>query len=508
MPKDLPGWSPQLERSFKEVLYRCLEEMHSTKAALYLVGADGAFVLATHYGFGRRDALAVRHERGNAIVQRARETRTRPFAINHPDEFPEFAEALMDAGTARLLVAPIYADSILAGFIDARDKGGRQPFTDADLEIAARISDDVLILVRQSGLVNGLGPDQDALVPRVAPTAPTGRPSSDSSSPAVDATAMQKILRIVRAGMIQTGEIDRIGVSVVAEGRATVVLFLGEKDSDRDATALIAHQIESLEPFGLPVPAGADWTVSLQLVPGKRSTPRHGIIATTVPVQENGWALAVSVVADSEGRHAAQHVGRVEQEIAEIVTAAEARRSRRLLARRLLLPGLQPMPELAEHSETVSRIAWSIARDLGLSDEECETALLAGYLHDVGMRELPDPAMYRHPAPGASERAEYQKHPTVGEELLADAGLGGVPVVVRHHHERFDGAGYPDRLAGQSIPLLSRIVHVAEVFDTLTSTGSYKMPVTRHSAMNVIHGEAGRQFDPRVVDSLARVVDA
>jgi hypothetical protein len=508
MPKDLPGWSPQLERSFKEVLYRCLEEMHSTKAALYLAGTDGSFVLATHYGFGRRDALANRHERESAIVQRARETRTRPFAINHPDQFPEFANALMDAGTARLLVAPLYADSVLAGFVDARDKGGRQPFADADLEIASRIAGDLLNLIRHSNLVPGIGPDPSTQAPRVAPTLPGSAPSPDHAAPAVDDTAMRQILRSLRESMVRTGEVDRIGVSVIAEGHATLVLFTGDQDGDRDPSAVIKHQIECLKPHSLQVPAAGIWAVNSQQVPGRRKTPRHCIIATTVPIQENGWALVVSVVADSATGAAAHTMGHLEQEIAAIVTNAEARRSRRLLVRRLLLPGFENMPELAEHAEAVSRIAWAVARDLDLSDEECETALLAGYLHDVGMRELPDAAMYRHPAPGTSEKAEYQKHPVMGQKLLADTGLGSVPTVIRHHHERFDGGGYPDRLSGQAIPLISRIVHAAEVFDILTSTGSYKMPVTRHSAMNIMRGEAGKQFDPRVVDALARVVDA
>lgn len=515
MPKDLPGWSPQLEKSFKEVLYRFLEEIHSTKAALYLLAQDGAYVLATHYGFGRRDELATRHERSGPVVARALETRTRPFSVNHPDEFPEFADPLMNAGTARLLVAPIYGESVLAGFVDARDKGGRRQFEPADEEMAARIAGDLLRLVRQSGLVAGLSPvetgarpDGDMVVRLSGDGAAAGGRSDASDAMGIDRAAMNAILRSARETMVRSFDVERVAVSVVEDGAAAMVLYCGDQDSDRDPGPMIRHQTEALGQHGGTAPPVDAWTVAVRDVSGPRATPRGSVIASFAPVVGIDWSLVVSVVVDSSGHRVSEHAGWLEHEIARHRAACRSRRSRRLLVRRLLLPGLERMPELAQHSEAVSRLAWATARELGLGSQECELALLAGYLHDVGMRELPDAAMYRHPSPGPAEKSEFHKHAETGGRILAGAGLEPVPTIVRHHHERFDGGGTPDGLTGTEIPLLSRIVHVAEVYDVLTSVTSYKLPVTRHAALGELRSDAGRQFDPEVVEALARVVEA
>jgi HD-GYP domain-containing protein (c-di-GMP phosphodiesterase class II) len=147
-----------------------------------------------------------------------------------------------------------------------------------------------------------------------------------------------------------------------------------------------------------------------------------------------------------------------------------------------------------------------MARLLSLPPGEVEDAAMAGLLHDVGMRELDYDRLYRHRAPSAEDRRTYQQHVTVGADLLRGAGLGGVATAVRHHHERWDGGGYPDHLAGDGIPLLARIVHLAEVYDVLTSADSYRPAVSPERALGIIRSAAGQQFDPGLVPTLQRAV--
>jgi len=149
-----------------------------------------------------------------------------------------------------------------------------------------------------------------------------------------------------------------------------------------------------------------------------------------------------------------------------------------------------------------------MAQELGLSEEEEELVTLAGYLHDLGMRELDYQRIYRLDRPMEAERRLYQRHPVVGARILEASAFPGLAEAVRHHHERWDGTGYPQRLAGPAIPLASRIVHLAEVYDVLTSPSSYKRPVSRDQALQIIEKEAGKQFDPQLVPVLARVVGA
>jgi HD-GYP domain-containing protein (c-di-GMP phosphodiesterase class II) len=100
-----------------------------------------------------------------------------------------------------------------------------------------------------------------------------------------------------------------------------------------------------------------------------------------------------------------------------------------------------------------------------------------------------------------------RRHPTIGADLLRDVGMyGPVAEIVRAHHERWDGRGYPDGLEGAEIPEIARIVAVAEVYDTLTAPDTYRTPLTSFEALNELRRVAGKQFDPDIVESLAQVL--
>jgi HD-GYP domain-containing protein (c-di-GMP phosphodiesterase class II) len=94
----------------------------------------------------------------------------------------------------------------------------------------------------------------------------------------------------------------------------------------------------------------------------------------------------------------------------------------------------------------------------------------------------------------------------LGEQILVGTGLDEVTAAVRHHHERWDGTGYPDRLAREDIPLLARLVHVAEVFDVLSVPGRYRPTVSTERALEIINRGKGHQFDPQMVEALVMVV--
>ena len=140
---------------------------------------------------------------------------------------------------------------------------------------------------------------------------------------------------------------------------------------------------------------------------------------------------------------------------------------------------------------------------LRLSEEDEETVTIAAYLHDVGMRELDYARIYRIEKAGEAEMRMFQRHPVVGARLVESAEFPGDLVrAIRHHHERWDGSGYPHRLVGRAIPLASRIIHLAEVYDVLTSSSSYKRPMAREAALETIRAEAGKQLDPELVPLL------
>ena len=154
----------------------------------------------------------------------------------------------------------------------------------------------------------------------------------------------------------------------------------------------------------------------------------------------------------------------------------------------------------AGHSALVANYARGIARCFGLSKEDQELAHLCGLVHDIGKIGLP-PGLLEKPGPlSLEERRQMEQHPVIGERILAKVDdYGEIARIVRHHHERVDGQGYPDGLAGDDIPLLSRIISVADAYDAMTSDRPYRGPMPGRLARQRLVQAVGSQFDAHVI---------
>jgi diguanylate cyclase (GGDEF)-like protein len=153
------------------------------------------------------------------------------------------------------------------------------------------------------------------------------------------------------------------------------------------------------------------------------------------------------------------------------------------------------------HCQTVSQLCAAIATELGFEGDRLARMRLAGLLHDVGKIGVPDRILQKPGPLTPEERALIQTHPILGEQVLGNvAFLHGAGIsVVRHHHERWDGGGYPDGLAGIDIPLGARVFAVADSLDAMTSDRPYRRALPWEDAIGEIRAEAGAQFDPQVV---------
>jgi len=153
------------------------------------------------------------------------------------------------------------------------------------------------------------------------------------------------------------------------------------------------------------------------------------------------------------------------------------------------------------HSRRVARHATMIAREMGFRDEALERLRVAAALHDVGKLLTPSEILNK-PARLTDEEFEVIKqHPGDGAAMVSVLGDDEIAAIVRHHHERLDGNGYPDRLAGERIPLGARIVAVADTFDAITSARAYRGAARHAKAIAILRKEAGRQLDPDAVNA-------
>ena len=505
MIERVPGWTPHCERSLKEVLYRFLEELHCTKAALYLRTPANGFQLAVRYGFGRGDAPPPALEADDPLVVAAGDLAGAALIINRVDELPRLEQRLRAAGVQRMVLAALVDGGRLIGLVDGREKGGQLSFDESDRRRAAAIAEVLTALVRELGLARSLDDAPGVAGEGDDPPAPASAEPQRVATELLDELAVAELVEAA-ADVVMRDRSYAVAVTV-AEDAAAATLVLGAGDAGvGDAAAIKAHQTTALLGCGGTVPRQGAWTVQWRRLRADGEPLRPSLIVSEVPMQDAGWSLALSVVGAEGSADPAQAMDRLRQEVAAGHRLSSLRYARRCLARRLLEPGGSRYPDLVLHSLAVSRLCWQMVVADGGGGERAEQAALAGLLHDVGMRELDYERLYRLEHPGPEHRRVYRKHAVVGERIVRGVGLDEVAAAIRHHHERWDGAGYPDRIGREEIPGLARLVHAAEVYDVLTSPSSYLAPIPPERALATLASGKGSQFDPEMVELLARVV--
>ncbi len=154
------------------------------------------------------------------------------------------------------------------------------------------------------------------------------------------------------------------------------------------------------------------------------------------------------------------------------------------------------------HSERVARIAIELGRELALSDDELSDLYLAGLLHDVGKIGIRDEVLCKHGPLTAEEMDHIKQHPTIGHSILKDLRqISSLLPGVLHHHERWDGAGYPTGLAGEAIPRLARILAVADSYDAMSTSRPYRKAMSLANVEQILTDGAGTQWDPRIIEA-------
>jgi putative nucleotidyltransferase with HDIG domain len=163
-------------------------------------------------------------------------------------------------------------------------------------------------------------------------------------------------------------------------------------------------------------------------------------------------------------------------------------------------------PFTSKHSQNVRMIAVDIGREMKVSAGELEALEWGGLLHDVGKIGVPDNILLKQDRLTREERMVMNAHPVLGAEIIAPVTrLAAELPIIRHHHEWYNGSGYPDRLMGDEIPRLARVLHVADAFEAMTAARPYRMtPLSSEQALAELRKFAGIQFDPVVVDAFVR----
>jgi len=232
--------------------------------------------------------------------------------------------------------------------------------------------------------------------------------------------------------------------------------------------------------------------------------PRMVACGTALEEQGEGFLVGAScgvVTLPDEARTPTQALQLADQRM--YAAKRRARTSSRAQTRDVLLQLLRERePELHHHLHGVGALAGAVGRRLGLSAEQLDEVTRAAELHDVGKIAIPDEILHKPASLDEGEWELMRQHTIIGDRILGAApAMRPVAEIVRASHERWDGAGYPDRLAGEQIPLGARIVSVCDAFHAMTTPRPYQRTLTREEALAELRRCAGSQFDPAVVDA-------
>jgi putative nucleotidyltransferase with HDIG domain len=161
------------------------------------------------------------------------------------------------------------------------------------------------------------------------------------------------------------------------------------------------------------------------------------------------------------------------------------------------------------HTDRVALVARHLANRLGLRPEDEDTAWRGGKMHDIGKLGIPHTILNKRGALAADEWSVIRQHPLIGENMVRPLkSAAGLLPIIRHHHERWDGTGYPDGLQGEQIPLLARIVATCDAYDSMVSDRPYRLGRPPGTAVAILHSGRGSQWDPHLVDVLIEEVPA
>jgi hypothetical protein len=535
----------KLEPQLKEILYNCVEHVQATKAALYLSATTDlstkTFELVTSYQYNPADRKVINSS--DDLVDRLAVKRN-AFYVNGLAGDQRFAEMQFRQGTDRMLATPLFARGRLVGFIDMRDKAGKKPFGSPDLDAARKIGDEMLTLLGAQHLF-GLAPI--ALVePAPDLAAPVAPPAKTAAAPAAplragevfsaDAAHAVEAAREFMSRRQHAHAHAAAGRRILSDNDLEVIRLLlpaalaipsavlasftaiGHLDNPQsivaignvmdDALAMLHDHLEGwLERSGQKMPANWPkpqliYPFGMQVVPVVASGISTILSASVNPHSIEGLVITVAFerTPEAQAQRTLQiFLRQIEHSVETAIGAMSGRSERQIVAEKLLQPDFLKVPDLDSHCREVAMVAESFARVLDLPAYQVETIRIAALVHDVGMRLLDYERLYKRPSLTAAELRGVAEHPVVGAALVEPLLGAEVAQAVLRHHERVDGNGYPSRLAGDQIPLASRIIAIADAWVAMTSRESYAPPMGPTETAARLREEAGTHFDAELV---------
>ena len=524
----------ELRPKLKEILYDCAVEIRCTKAAVYLFDGGAKFELVTEYGF-RSGGIPLMVDENDPILKRCGHS---PFFVNGLTTEPRFAERLYAAATDRLLAAPIHLRGRIVGFIDSRDKAGKEPFVQSDAPKIQKIADRMAALFVNKNVFGQhfimLSDTEE--VPAISTPVVMAKPrAADSAQRPQQQVQRREELSPVATLIIEArGAAARSAIAPVAAESISEVELAAAREVLRKMLAINGAVVVSFTAFGHMggvqeiASKGALTGETLNYLQSELSgwlakrgepagslrtseqtplgilmppiVPRHILNVFTAPVVAGalrGLYLTVGF-AEAPERAANEMLAMLLDELQLVIDASMTRTALQTLrlrvAEKLLEPEFTKYPEIRNYAERVFVRTGQFLKVLSLSPAEAETVRLAAIVHDAGIRLL-DYGLYRKRALSSEDFGILREHVFVGAVMVEPLLGHDVALAVLNHHERIDGRGYPNGLKGDEIPMAARVLQICDAYESMIDAQTSQPVESPESALEAIARGAGTQFD-------------
>lgn len=539
------------EAQIGDILTSSREALGVARARFYAMDPSGDLRLAACYGFGPRFGTEDVVKLGDPLVEWIQRHR-KPVYANAPSEAGALGPAMERDNYARSLAAPIYSGSRLVGILELQDKLEGRLFGPADLRLAEEVAALIGSVLKDSGTaITAPEPlpleDAEALfvplaaarvefpppppfffppsetppTPPAAPPKPLAPPQPPApprlvASPAPDLTRRSVVLfKGFAQTLLLNPDLDAVVFSVWSDDRAELFVS-SRRPFSEDARETLVRSLDSALASAVPgkkVPREKLFNSELPLGRAAGEIREFAGIQTSLVSGDRSPVLLTLVFARppaAQSERALTETHRlVRAALLEVRSAERYRSSYRSLINLLLETGGKRYTQLKAHCLAVGAMTRRFATSLGLSPETVEQLTVAALLHDLGLRELELPyerLAGRRPL-DLEELTIVRQHPVIGASMLERVEFPySVAALVRHHHERFDGSGYPDHLTGERIPLGSRIIAIADAYDAMTAAHSYRAPMPCEAALETILAKGRTQFDPDLASRFAELL--
>jgi len=528
MLPSLRSLSDPLIQRLSQLIYRCLEDLGSTKAALYLKDPDtGSFELVSHYGWPRTLPPPGRiAPQDPMLILVARERRS--LAVNDPRNYPELKPFGQGAANVpRFYLSPIYDRGEWKALLLQRDpsKGGAYDPERQDAVVQTICTEIALALNAFPIPAAPPEPAQEAPaveeVPALRVAAPPSSAMVQVEKPEASALPLEEMEAVIPEQQTFFWEAASLLCQMVPS--AAVALWLNDALDARplliysrlplsaDLKQQVVRQVMTQAPHvkeaDLRLLTRSEWM---------EREPVSGHFATLLPVllEEEAGGENLLMLFRLEDRPFSMHEQDLVRQVSRMLGfyLQEAGLHERYhqaflsVSHRILASAEGRIPSMKAHSINTAELSRDLARKVDLPTSAVEAVSISAILHDVGTLLL-DYRVLDKPRLTAEELEKVRQHPLLASTFLKDLYFPfDVLHIIRHHHEHWDGGGYPDGLKGEAIPMGSRIIHLVEAYEMMISETPYRPAKTPSQAEAELERLAGVQFDPQLVTRLIQIL--